>query len=404
MQTLYYNDYRAVRRRIYLQLFDQTDGVTPEIAEAGGQPVTWTHSGTSNVTGVGVLVAADAAKGCYYTELGVGQAILLELGRHRLIYDTVNTGPVDEIIEVIPHPFLHDGLAQSGGAGTIRLEVGASVVDDYYNDAYVVIIGGTGAGQSRQITDYVGATLDATLDAVWTTQPNNTSKYIIEPGSRAPTLSSVWDALHQNHNVAGSFGERLSPLRRATAQGGTSNTITLDTLASALDTFYRGQIIRLVSGPGAGQSGIVSSYVGATKVATMGQSWATIPTSASVFEVSPLGVIPGATAPTAGDVADAVWDEPRAGHVLSNSFGSGVLLATGVAQVIADAFIKRSVSGSEDAFPSVEFALCFLAGKWTDNGDGTITVYSANDTTTLGTIQYSTRVRDAIGSIDSVGT
>lgn len=401
MQTLFYNDYTAARRRVYFVVFDATDGVTPETGEAGAQPAYHVHGGPTGVNTSATLVATLAASGAYYVELTQAELIAMGIGRHRIIHDSAAGAPAVEEIEIIPHPYLDDGVAQAGGAVVVTLRSGASAVDDFYNNGFISIIGGTGAGQTRQITDYVGSTKQATVDAAWATQPDSTSVYVIEPGSQLPELGDVWDALLSNHSTGGTFGEALQPIRRGTAQGGGSNTITLDALASAVNDFYSGCVVRILSGPGAGQAAIISDYVGSTKVATVGQTWGTQPDSGSVFALFPLGVIPGATAPTAGDVADAVWSEPRADHVASGSFGEGVSLAPGIAAIVADAMIARNISGGSNDFPTVEFALCFIAGKWQDNGDGTITVFRADDETALGTITFSTTARDAISGIDS---
>ena len=69
------------------------------------------------------------------------------------------------------------GTAQAGASTTITLRAGASATDDYYKDATVVITGGTGVGQVRQITGYVGSTKVATVDTAWATNPDNTSTY-----------------------------------------------------------------------------------------------------------------------------------------------------------------------------------------------------------------------------------
>lgn len=69
------------------------------------------------------------------------------------------------------------GTAQAGGASTITLESGSVSDNDYLNGAVISILSGTGAGQSRQITDYVGGTLVATVDAAWVTQPDSSSVY-----------------------------------------------------------------------------------------------------------------------------------------------------------------------------------------------------------------------------------
>ena len=71
------------------------------------------------------------------------------------------------------------GTAQSGGATAIRLAAGASAVNDFFNNALITITGGTGSGQVRYISDYVGATKDVTVSEAWTTNPDVTSTYSI---------------------------------------------------------------------------------------------------------------------------------------------------------------------------------------------------------------------------------
>ena len=76
---------------------------------------------------------------------------------------------------------LHSGTAQAGAAGSITLASGASASDDFYNSVHVMIIAGTGAGQSRLISDYVGSTRVATVAGTWVTNPDNTSVYTLLP-------------------------------------------------------------------------------------------------------------------------------------------------------------------------------------------------------------------------------
>ncbi|MCU1381981.1 MAG: hypothetical protein JWL71_678, partial [Acidobacteria bacterium] len=59
-------------------------------------------------------------------------------------------------------PVLHAGTAQAGAAGSITLAAGASAVDSIYVGETIAIYAGTGAGQTRVITAYVGATKVAT--------------------------------------------------------------------------------------------------------------------------------------------------------------------------------------------------------------------------------------------------
>jgi hypothetical protein len=77
------------------------------------------------------------------------------------------------------------GTAQSGGASTITLQ---AVHDDFilhdqsdiYNGTTIRIVGGTGAGQLRVISDYVGGSKAASVLPAWSTAPDATSQYEIE--------------------------------------------------------------------------------------------------------------------------------------------------------------------------------------------------------------------------------
>lgn len=67
--------------------------------------------------------------------------------------------------------------AQAGGASTITLDSGASATNNQYLQNWVYIASGTGAGQFRQITGYVGSTKVATVGQAWSVNPDNTSVF-----------------------------------------------------------------------------------------------------------------------------------------------------------------------------------------------------------------------------------
>ena len=98
------------------------------------------------------------------------------------------------------------------------------------------------------------------------------------------------------HNIATSSGRRLRSIDAAfevhsgTAQAGGASTITLDTGASATDNIYRGDRIIIIEGTGVQEHGIVITYDGGTKVATMAEAWVIQPDSTSVFEVLPADI------------------------------------------------------------------------------------------------------------------
>ncbi len=81
------------------------------------------------------------------------------------------------------------GTASAGAASTITL-AGASAVDQFYKGATLLIVSGTGAGQTNRITGYVGATKVATVAEVWGTNPDNTSVYVVLAGPRGLSLAA----------------------------------------------------------------------------------------------------------------------------------------------------------------------------------------------------------------------
>lgn len=67
----------------------------------------------------------------------------------------------------------------TGGTSTTLVHSGKSWTTNQWANYTVVIVGGTGVGQSRKITSNTNNTL--TVSATWTTIPNNTSQYQIRP-------------------------------------------------------------------------------------------------------------------------------------------------------------------------------------------------------------------------------
>ena len=190
------------------------------------------------------------------------------------------------------------------------------------------------------ISDAGGLDLD-TLDS-----NVSTTGVAISTSTINSIADQVWDEPAADHVAAGSFGAGSPIIRSGTAQAGASTTITLDASASSSDDAYNNQRITIVSGTGAIQGRFITDYNGTTKVATVA-SWATNPDNTSVFVITPFGSIPGASAPTAGEVADAVWDEPRADHVSAGSFGQGAqTIRTGTAQAGGASTITLDASAS----------------------------------------------------------
>src|SRR3990167_2442587 len=87
-----------------------------------------------------------------------------------------------DIDGVLGQHVMRFNTATAGGASSITLDASASATNDYYNGALIMLVGGTGAGQARTITDYVGSTLVATVNKSWATNPASGSVFAIIPG------------------------------------------------------------------------------------------------------------------------------------------------------------------------------------------------------------------------------
>ncbi len=237
--------------------------------------------------------------------------------------------------------------AQAGAATTITLDAGASAVDNFYNNALVVLTGGTGVGQSRFISAYVGATRVATV-AAWVTNPDATTTFAILPfdavaGASAPTAAqnatAVWDRTRASHVTAGTFGEGA-----ASVQGNVTGSVGSVTGA-----------VGSVTGAVGSVTGLTASNLDATvssRLATAGYT----------------------TPPTSVENADTLLDRN---------------MATG------------TDSGSSTV-RTVRQALRFLRNRWAIAG-GTLTVNREDDATASWTATVTTTAGNPVSEVDPAG-
>src|ERR1035437_6728776 len=90
-------------------------------------------------------------------------------------------------------PNVEAGTAQAGAAGTITLRSGASATNNIFKDQIVFITSGTGLGQQRIISGYVGSTKVATVSVNWSVNPDATSVYQVGDAGVFSASSSVMD-------------------------------------------------------------------------------------------------------------------------------------------------------------------------------------------------------------------
>lgn len=93
------------------------------------------------------------------------------------------------------------GTLQSATGTTAVIRSGASATDATYVGHTLFIASGTGAGQSRLITAYTGASKTCTVDT-WTTNPDNTSLYVMVATPPSSATSPVTATLGAAGSVA----------------------------------------------------------------------------------------------------------------------------------------------------------------------------------------------------------
>ena len=131
-------------------------------------------------------------------------------------------------------------------------------------------------------------------------QRNNIKSYL---GNNPQALAAIHAKVTFNVEIAGSgtagTSPAFGPLLRGcglaetifatpvtgTGTAGTVTSITLAAGASAVDGAYNGMTLNITGGTGAGESAVVKSYVGATKVATFTSTLAVAPDVTSVYTI-----------------------------------------------------------------------------------------------------------------------
>ena len=251
------------------------------------------------------------------------------------VWDEILTGATHNIatsagrrLRELASTVVYTGTAASGAATSITLDSGASATDGAYDPALIAIIGGTGAGQSRLIMEYVGSTRTAYVDRDWKVNPSSDSEFIIYADAGRE---------HTNEGVL---------------TGATASTAVLNALASDEDDVYNHCMIFIRGGTGADQVRHIRTYDGATHTVTVGEDWTVTPAAGSIYTILPFLAVDdehlleqaaqaltnydaptaaeltsglaGLNDPTAAAVADAVWDEALGDHTTAGSAGEAL--------------------------------------------------------------------------------
>lgn len=241
------------------------------------------------------------------------------------VWDEINEhhtkdGSFGQFLTNLQGNILTFGTAVGGGNGYNQIQLdGASSSDNLYDPGMIVLVGGTGAGQSRGILEYNGTTKTVIINKNWRIQPDNTTRYVI----------------------FGDIGH--SHVNEGAVRSITSTTVQLNSLASNVDDVYKYQNIFISSGPGNDQIRLIVEYDGATRTATIQRPWDVLPVNGESGYV----IIPKAA---------ELLDEDINDHQLVNTIGEAI------ANTLEYAFTSRNSH----------------IGKWEINNNQ-LTMYDLND-------------------------
>jgi len=116
-------------------------------------------------------------------------------------------------------------------SAAITLAGSASGTDDIYNGSTLYIRSGLGAGQIKEITNYVGATKVATLNSAFTISPNTSSGYYVGP---KVTISGDGSGASAYANVVTGAIDKVNLISGGSNYGFASVTISANSGTSAV--------------------------------------------------------------------------------------------------------------------------------------------------------------------------
>lgn len=306
------NEPEATRRLVYWWLV-QSNGTSVATSEAGNRPQ-WSLNGSAYTNATNTLSAVSANAGQYSLQLTQSETSIPGIMRFRhssatCFEQSTDGGPV----QFVPNnPYNVQYTSQQsklvgGTSSAVSLGSGETTKDDWFNGSFILLQYANGDLIGNLISDYTGASKSAQLQNTLPTAASSALTYWVLPGTPATPIGDVWNVAVSSYSTVGTFGQILG-YQSGSAQSGRNSGISLASTATSTNDFYNNQLIYLTKGKGNGQARIISDYTGATFSAEVNGAWAINPDSTTEYILIPFASIPGATAPTANQNAQAVWE------------------------------------------------------------------------------------------------
>lgn len=362
-------------------------GVVFPILDADGDPVPGAAGLDSEISKDGdtfadctnEAVEIATSSGMYYLLLTTSEMTAQAVS---LIIKTSTSGAKTTPIVLYPRaPIqMRSATAQAGAAGTLTLDSSAVAVDDYYNNMVLYLDGGTGSGQVRMITDYVGSTKVASVTPNWTTTPDSTTTfkvYLVE-------------------------AQQLATLAGVTHTGAVIPTVTTTTTATNVTT-VNGLAAGVITAASIATNAIDADAIAADAVTEIQSGLATAAALTTVddfldteiaailaavdTEVAAIKAKTDSLTFTGTDVHATLDGEtvtPAAGSITASVIATNAIdadaLATDAATELANAMAARVYEGSMTLEHIVRIFLAALANKSGGSGTSTITFRDLADT------------------------
>lgn len=203
-----------------------------------------------------------------------------------------NAGAMSYIKELEFEPCLDSGVCTAGTAGTATLPATASNTADLYNGAIFEIVRGTGAGQTRTITDHSTGRV-ITLDRDFLVNPSTDSVYIIHPAGGVKVGTDI--VPETNATRIGSSQAAADNMARlykylfygtvAASPSPSTTSFGSTTIGTFADDYFNNMLVVFEDGPAAGLAEKVSDFTGTGGVFTLADAIGTAPAAGNNFVV-----------------------------------------------------------------------------------------------------------------------
>lgn len=288
-----------------------------------------------NIAAVSPFAVVLLSPGTFYTSASINVpagVVLTGSGMYRTTIQ--NASNTRHNLLVLPDNLYSSGTATAGGSSTLT-DAGKSWTTNALANRYVIIIHGTGVGQWRLIASNTATQI--TVSTPWTVEPDNTSQYVVGPGSSQYPI----DIRDMSLTVSG------------TPTAGTATAATADTLTDSgkswTSNLYVGCAIYIYAGTGLGQFRIVESNTGNTVTVT--RPWHTTPDTTSQYVIGGAPVLAHGLYCVRTSFRDIMTQAGQCPHFLVEAsqevrfIGCRTLAGSYGGAVIIEACVYRQISG-----------------------------------------------------------